>query len=378
MFKRVNILNNQRYKRTMLSIILPTYNEAENIKLIIPKIFQVINGKNIKAEIIIVDDNSPDGTADIAQKLAKKYPVRVHVRKNERGLATAVMKGFELAKGEICIVMDADLSHPVEKIPEMIKPILEGKCDATIGSRYVNGGDCENWPLIRRIISKGAGLLAKGITNLSDPTSGFMAIRKSLLNGIKLDPVGWKIVLEIIVKTNPRFIEIPIIFADRQKGKSKLGLKAQVDYLRHLWRLYCFKFPTIFQFIKFCLVGISGLFVDTSVLVSLVELLSFDPRLAAVFAFFAAVSWNYIFNRIWTFETGKSTKLTHSYISFVTVCLIGLSIRIGVMHLLIEYAGMGKSPWYILASLLGIVSATIFNFLGSKYIAFSKLFAHTK
>ena len=205
-----------------------------------------------------------------------------------------------------------------------------------------------------------------------------MAIRKSLLNGIKLDPVGWKIVLEIIVKTNPRFIEIPIIFADRQKGKSKLGLKAQVDYLRHLWRLYCFKFPTIFQFIKFCLVGLSGLFVDTSVLVSLVELLSFDPRLAAVFAFFAAVSWNYIFNRIWTFETGKSTKLTHSYISFVTVCLIGLSIRIGVMHLLIEYAGMGESPWYILASLLGIVSATIFNFLGSKYIAFSKLFAHTK
>jgi len=210
----------------MISIILPTYNEAENIKLIIPKIFQVINGKNIKAEIIIVDDNSPDGTADIAKKLAQKYPLRVHIRKNERGLATAVMKGFELAKGEICVVMDADLSHPVEKIPEMVKPILEGKCDATVGSRYVNGGDCENWPLIRRIISKGAGLLAKGITNLSDPTSGFMAIKKSLLDGIKLDPVGWKIVLEIIVKTNPRFIEIPIIFADRQKGKSKLGLKA--------------------------------------------------------------------------------------------------------------------------------------------------------
>ncbi|RLG99454.1 hypothetical protein DRO38_07735, partial [Candidatus Bathyarchaeota archaeon] len=169
----------------------------------------------------------------------------------------------------------------------------------------------------------------------------------------------------------------PIIFADRQKGKSKLGLKAQVDYLRHLWRLYCFKFPTIFQFIKFCLVGLSGIFVDTTILVSLVELLSFDPRLAAVFAFFAAVSWNYVFNRIWTFETGKSTKLAHSYISFVTVCLLGLGIRIGVMHLLIEYAGMGKSPWYILASFLGIVSATIFNFLGSKYIAFSKFFAYS-
>jgi dolichol-phosphate mannosyltransferase len=362
----------------MVSIILPTYNEAENVKLIIPKLFHVLNADNINAEIIVVDDDSPDGTADFALAIAAKYPVTVHLRKNMRGLATAVMKGFELAKGDICVVMDADLSHPVEKLPEMIKPIIEGKCDATIGSRYVSGGGSETWPLLRRIISRGAGLLARGVTTLSDPTSGFMAMRKTMLDGIELDPVGWKVVLEVMVKTKPRFMEIPIVFADRKKGKSKLGLNAQIDYLRHLWRLYCYKFPTIFQFIKFCLVGLSGLFVDTAALVSMVELLSLDPRLAAVFAFFLAVSWNYLLNRIWTFETSKFIKITHSYLSFIAVCLLGLSIRIGVMHLLIEHANMSERPWYILASLLGILSATIFNFLGSKYIVFSKDFPITK
>ena len=215
--------------------------------------------------------------------------------------------------------------------------------------------------------------MAKGVTSLSDPTSGFMAIRKSVIDGIEIDPLGWKIVLEVIVKTGPRIVEIPIIFTDRKQGESKLDYKAQIDYIRHLWRLYCYKFPTLFQFVKFCLVGFSGLFVDTAVLVSFVDLLSFDPRVAAIFAFFAAVCWNYTFDRIWAFDFGRTTKISYSYIAFVTICLVGLGIRIGVMHLLIEYTQMGERPWYILASFMGILAATIFNFFGSKYIAFSKL-----
>jgi len=358
----------------MISIILPTYNEADNIKLIIPKLSKVLNDNDIQGEIIVVDDNSPDGTADIVLVLAERYPARVHVRKNERGLSKAVIKGFELAQGDICVVMDADLSHPVEKIPAMLKPILEGKCDATVGSRNIIGGGCESWPLPRKIMSKGAGLLAKGVTTLSDPTSGFMAIKKSVIYGIKLDPLGWKIVLEVIVKTNPRVLEIPIVFTDREKGESKLGFRAQIDYIHHLWRLYCYKYLTIFQFLKFCLVGLSGFLIDTAVLIGLVDLLFFDPRFAALFAFFTAVSWNYIFDRVWTFDSGRGTKISYSYISFVTIYLIGLPMRIGVMHLLIEYAGMGEGHWYVLSSFLGIVAATVFNFLGSKYVAFSKFF----
>ena len=233
----------------MVSIILPTYNEADNLKLIVPKISQLFTDKDIKGEIIVVDDNSSDGTAAVAQTLSEKYPVRVYVRKNERGLATAVMKGLELAQGEICVIMDADLSHPVDKIPEMINPIVQGNCEATVGSRYIAGGGCENWPFIRKMVSKGSGILAFGLTHLSDPTSGFMAIKKSVLEGIRLNPVGWKIVLEIIVKTHARLEEIPIVFAERQCGKSKLDFRVQREYLGHLWKLYLYKYPYMKAFL---------------------------------------------------------------------------------------------------------------------------------
>lgn len=356
----------------MVSVILPTYNESENIKVIVPQIFDVLNSSRMEGEVVIVDDNSPDGTAEVAIGLARDYPIKVCVRENERGLATAVMKGFELASGDICIVMDADLSHPVEKIPGMVQPILEGKCDATVGSRYTLGGGCENWPFMRRFISKFSGLLARGLTRLTDPTSGFMAIRKDALNGVKLDPVGWKIVLEAIIKTRARFQEVPIVFADRQIGESKLGTRVQAEYIVHLWKLYLFKYPVAFQFITFCIVGFMGLLVDTAVLMGFVEIAHLDPRLAAVFAFIVAVSSNYLLNRWWTFDTVKITKVAISYAWFVVVCIIGLLIRLGVMHLLIEFCNMGLGYRYVLASIIGIFAATMFNFVGTKFIAFSK------
>jgi dolichol-phosphate mannosyltransferase len=358
----------------MISIILPTYNEIDNINIIIPKIAEVLDREGFKWEIIIVDDNSPDDTASAAERFVKKYPIRICVRKTDRGLSKAVIKGFKLAEGDICLVMDSDLSHPVEKIPDMVKPIISNECDATVGSRNIPGGGCAEWPLFRRIISKLAGYMARGITSLSDPTSGFMAIRKGILDNIDIDPLGWKIVLEVTVKAKPRIKEIPILFSERRMGKSKLGINAQMDYLHHLWRLYSFRYPGATQFIKFCLVGASGIFIDTAVLILLVELLFFDPRFGAIFAFTTAVSWNYLFNRVWTFRQGAGTRISLTYIIFVIICMVGLGIRIGIMHLLIRYVGMGERPWYILASLLGIAAATIFNFLGSKYIVFSRLF----
>jgi dolichol-phosphate mannosyltransferase len=356
----------------MISVILPAYNEAQNIQRIIIAITKVFLNEAIMGEIIVIDDNSPDGTASIASELAGSCPVKIYVRKTDRGLSRSIIEGFSRAQGDICLVMDADLSHPVEKIPDMIKPIIEGKCDATVGSRYVYGGGAQNWPLLRRIISRGAGLLAKGVTTLSDPTSGFMAVRKDKLEGVNLDPLGWKIVLEVIVKAKVRVLEIPIVFADRELGESKLGLRAQVDYLRHLGRLYSYRYPQFLEFVKFCLVGLTGLLIDTAVLVSLVDYASLDPRVAAVFAFSTAVSWNYLLNRIWAFKSGKSTSIPRSFVFFVSTCLGGLAVRIGVMHLLIEYAGMAVKPWYILASCIGIAAATIFNFMGSKYLAFRK------
>jgi dolichol-phosphate mannosyltransferase len=355
----------------VISIILPTYNERENVGIIVPRIMDVLKSSGLEGEVIIVDDNSPDGTAEAAAHLAGAYPVRLHVRKSEKGLATAVMKGFSLASGDICVVMDSDLSHPVEKIPDMVRPIIAGDCDATVGSRYTRGGGCESWPFVRRFISKFSGLLASGLSKLTDPTSGFMAIRKEALSGVTLDPIGWKIVLETIVKTGVKSIDVPIVFSDRLKGQSKLDSRAQAQYIAHLWKLYSFKYPAVFQFFKFCIVGLLGLFIDTGVLMGFVEIAHFDPRLAAIFAFAVAVSFNYSLNRIWTFDSARGTKVLASYAWFVSTCVLGLCIRLGVMHILIEYFNMGLGYRYVLASIIGIIAATLFNFFATKFVVFS-------
>ncbi|MFC1838807.1 polyprenol monophosphomannose synthase [Thermodesulfobacteriota bacterium] len=243
----------------MISIILPTYNEAENIGIIIQELLNLFKEKSIDCDIIVVDDNSPDGTADVAGKYSKDNPVKVFVRKSDRGLSKSVIKGFELAQGDICVVMDADLSHPVNRIPEMITPILNNECDISIGSRYIGEGGWKNLSVIRMTISKIAGFMARGVTDLSDPTSGFMAVKKSVITGLDLDPMGWKIVLETAVKAKARIIEIPIKFSDRTRGKSKLGFKAQFEYIQHLLKLYFFRYPIFHKVIKFSLLGFSGL-----------------------------------------------------------------------------------------------------------------------
>jgi len=226
----------------MISVILPTYNEAQNIDRIIAAITKVFSDEAIEGEVIVVDDGSPDGTARIASDLSGSCPVNVRMRTGLRGLSRSVIEGFGMARGDICVVMDADLSHPVEMIPDLIKPIREGTCDITVGSRYLAGGGAQDWPWRRRLFSRVAGLLAKGVTSLSDPTSGFMAVKKETLKDVKLDPLGWKIVLEVVVKAGVRVLEIPIVFNDRARGKSKFGFSAQVDYLRHLGRLYAYRY----------------------------------------------------------------------------------------------------------------------------------------
>jgi len=354
-----------------VSVVVPTYNEAENVPVLVPKICEVLESAGLKGEIIVVDDGSLDGTGRIAQGLSEIYPVRVRVRSGERGLATAVVAGFDMSAAKVCAVMDADGSHPVEKLPEMIRPILEDRADITVGSRNIEGGGAEQWPWHRRLVSKTAGLMAAGLCNLSDPTSGFMGVRRRLLEDLKFNPVGYKIVLETVVKAAPaRILEVPIVFSDRQLGKSKLGLKQQVDYIRHLYRLHQHRRPTLFEFFKFCLVGLSGIFVDMAVVIGIKELFQLDTRICAVFGFATAVTTNYLLNRYWTFAQGRFAPVIRSYLAFVAVCCLGLAVRLGVIHLLIEYTMMDTGRWYILTNFIGIVAATAVNFTGSKLLAF--------
>lgn len=222
----------------MLSIIVPTYNESKNIEELLTRLFTALKPNYTQYEVIVVDDNSPDGTAAIAEALKSKFELRVVKRPRKISLASAVLNGFKLATGDIYCVMDADLSHPPEAIPGMFKALSAG-ADIVVGSRCVPEGGATNWPWYRRIGSRFAQLLAKPITHVNDNTSGFFMIKKKVVDGADINPIGFKILLEILVKGDYATVkEVPIVFNDRGGGKSKLGAKQTLEYLKQLSILY--------------------------------------------------------------------------------------------------------------------------------------------
>jgi dolichol-phosphate mannosyltransferase len=185
-------------------------------------------------ELIVVDDGSPDGTADLAESYADKHPVRVIRRPGKAGLASAVLAGFAQARGDVLVVMDADLSHPPEAVPRLVAAIGEG-ADLAVGSRYVSGGGTEDWPLKRRVVSRAACLMGNVLVPIRDCTSGFFAIRKSALDGVKLNPIGFKIGFEVMARARyKKFVEVPYVFRDRELGKSKFGRREILQYLVQL------------------------------------------------------------------------------------------------------------------------------------------------
>jgi len=185
-------------------------------------------------ELIIVDDGSPDGTADLAESYADVHPVRVVRRPGKAGLASAVLAGFAKARGDVLVVMDADLSHPPEAVPRLALAIEEG-ADLAVGSRYVAGGGTEDWPLRRRVVSRAACLLGNVLVPIRDCTSGFFAIRRSALDGVTLNPIGFKIGFEVMARAHYRnAVELPYVFRDRELGKSKFGRREVMQYLVQL------------------------------------------------------------------------------------------------------------------------------------------------
>ncbi len=223
-----------------VSVIVPTYCEAENLPILIPLVAEALSQARLAGEIIVVDDNSPDDTQHLCAKLARSYPLRLLVRSSERGLSSAVIHGMRAADGAVLLVMDADLSHPPERIPALVNSIRSGTADFVIGSRYVPGGGTdEDWGLFRWLNSKIATWLAWPLTAAHDPMAGFFAMRRETFESAgELNPVGYKIGLELMVKCRPRVAEVPISFRDRMHGQSKLSLTEQLNYLRHLGRLY--------------------------------------------------------------------------------------------------------------------------------------------
>lgn len=226
-----------------VSIIVPTYKEAGNITYLVGRIENIIQQYKFKTELIIVDDDSRDGIQRIVAELNKSW-INLIVRKKQKDLSRAVLEGINCAKGQICVIMDADLSHPPEAIPQMVKRLKEG-CDFVIGSRYVKGGSTDiKRGLFRFLNSYFATLLARPFTKAKDPMSGFFCFwRRQIQKANQLDPVGYKIGLELLVKCRcKRICELPIHFTKRKFGKSKLNLNIQLQYLKHIYKLLVYKY----------------------------------------------------------------------------------------------------------------------------------------
>ncbi len=218
-----------------LSLVVPTYNERDRLPDLVRAVFDAYHRGGVDGELVVVDDNSPDGTGRVADDLATRYPMTVIHRAGKLGLGTAVVAGFDASDAQIAGVIDADLSHPPALVPRMLTAMLEARADFVIGSRYIPGGGTGDWGLGRRLMSQFACQLARGLTPVRDVTSGFFLVRREIAKGVTISAGGFKICLELLIRSAPRLvIEVPYTFQTRTAGKSKMNMKEALGYLTQL------------------------------------------------------------------------------------------------------------------------------------------------
>ena len=225
-----------------LALVVPTYNERDRLPELVRAIFAVYDRAGIEGELIIVDDNSPDGTGAVADGLARSYPITVVHRAGKLGLGTAVVEGFRAATAEVVGVIDADLSHPPELVPRMLAVLKSEGADIVIGSRYVPGGGTSNWERSRVLMSKFACVMARGLTPVRDATSGFFLMRRDRASGVTISAGGFKICLELLIRSQPALVvEVPYVFTGRTAGESKMNWKEAAGYLKQLRDLSAYR-----------------------------------------------------------------------------------------------------------------------------------------
>jgi len=383
-------MNNTKQGKTQVSIIIPTYNESENVIHVLKSIIEHIP-EDITAEAIVVDDNSPDGTGKIVDDYINDeqnkigWAIDIIHRKTKSGLSSAILDGIERSNGEIIVVMDSDFSHPPKIIPRLIEEIKISKYDIVIASRYTEGGEVSGWSTKRKLISKGATGIAKvGLgVNESDPMSGFFAFNRNILEGIKFDALGYKVLLEILVKAKGAKVkEIPYTFTNRTLGSSKLDSSTMLDFVKSVWKLYRYGHTakvsdtrTSVRFIskagRFYTVGASGLLVNY--LVSLLfadAIINFWYIHATVIGIAISMSSNFILNKVWTFEDRnfETKKTIVQYGKFVGFSSLGALIQLGMVYVLVD----NYQVMYPIALILAVIIAASSNFILNKKWTFKE------
>ncbi|HWI54315.1 MAG TPA: glycosyltransferase family 2 protein [Desulfobacteria bacterium] len=343
----------------MLSVIIPTFNEKKNVRHISRKISDTL--KDCDFEIFFVDD-STDVTPNILEEIsAVNSNIRFIHREEARGLATAVALGFKKASGNILCVMDADLQHPPELLRTMLEKINSG-ADLVVPSRFIPGGDDGGLCGIRKLISRTARLLAwfflKRTRTASDPMSGFFMMKKHVIDGVELNPVGWKILLEILVKGRfDQIAEIPYQFRPRAGDNSKMSLKEQLNYLHHLVRLVLTSSEDC-RLWKFAAVGMSGVIINLAVYSTLLIVLKMPVVLSGMLAAVAAMFSNFLLNSKYTWPDRDRQQFLRNLFLFYLFCGLGVGINGMVLAGLTHWFHLN----YYIAQLIGIAAATLWNF----------------
>jgi dolichol-phosphate mannosyltransferase len=354
--------------RLEVSLIIPTYNERENIGIVLQQVYAVLQEAGRVFEVIVVDDDSPDGTWEVVQGMVREYPhLRVLRRMQERGLARAVLSGWQEARGEILAVMDGDLQHPPETLTRLIDALEKQGGDIAIASRHVRGGGVSEWNIVRRGISWGATLAATwmlpGILAIvRDPMSGYFAIRRSVIEGCTLQPEGYKILLEVLGRGHYRaVVEVPYIFIERQQGHSKLGPRQYREFLAHLMRL-SWETGELRRFVKYCAVGATGVGVNMGVL-ALCTMAGMAYLRAGALAVETSIGTNFLLNEYWSFadvsrrHSGIIPRLLR-FLQFNLFCAGGAALSLLTLWFCTGYLGIH----YLLSNLLGMTIATAWNY----------------
>lgn len=348
-----------------VDVIVPTYQEAENIPNLLARLSSVRNDSGLDLRLLLMDDDSRDGSEELVRASALPW-VSFVTRKEERGLSAAVLDGITRASCDVLIVMDADLSHPPETIPELIAALDRG-ADIAVGSRFTEGGStADDWGPFRWFNSRVATMLAWPLTTIHDPMSGYFAVRRETVTAARdLNPVGYKILLEIIVKCRCReVVEIPIHFANRRFGASKLSLREQLKYFRHLRRLYMHRYGTWSHLAQFLVVGASGLIINLALLTLFLNW-QVPEKLAVGFAIGISLMWNFALNRRFSFSYARDRSMIRQFFGFAAACSIGSVVNYFTTLYVWDLLQVKQ-----LAAFGGVLAGTLFNFIATRFVVF--------